>query len=67
MSGNPFAGLNKVLELLDKDTRTASGKCRRCGLDRGGIVPRGQTKQEAGICDCALGETPIGDGDDADS
>ena len=63
MSGNPFAGLNKVLELLDKDTRKATRKCLRCGLDRGGIIPRGQTRREAGICNCV--PRRIGDGDDA--
>jgi len=67
MSGNPFATLNKVLALVDEDTRKASRKCPRCGLDRGGIMPTGQTKQEAGICDCALGENPEGDGHDAGS
>ena len=52
MSGNPFAALNKALEIVDTDTRKASGKCPRCGKDRGGIVPSGQRKQDVGICTC---------------
>lgn len=50
--GNPFAALNKALEVLDGGAREASGKCPRCGRDRGGIVPPGQTKADSGICDC---------------
>ena len=64
MSANPFAALNKAVAAVDEDARNASGKCARCGLDRGGIIPRGQTRREAGICNCA--PRRIGDGDDAE-
>lgn len=52
MSGNPFERLIAATAALDADVRKASGKCPRCGRDRGGIVRRGQTKREAGICVC---------------
>lgn len=52
MKGNPFAGLNTALEVLDDGIRREAGKCQRCGKDRGGIVPAGHAKGEVAICTC---------------
>jgi len=45
----------EAVERVDRDTRKASGKCARCGFDRGGVVLRGQSKRDAGICTCEEG------------
>ena len=65
---NPFEGVIAATAALDAEVREISGKCSRCGLDRGGIVRRGQSKREAGICACkpaeevVLGESGAGEG-----
>jgi len=59
---NPFEGLIEATAAFDADVREISGKCPRCGLDRGGVVLRGQSKREAGICTCAGEERSAEDG-----
>ena len=56
MRENPFEGLIVATAAFDAEVREISGKCSRCGLDRGGIVRRGQSKREAGICACKPAE-----------
>ena len=51
---NPFRALNEAVEAIDDDTRQASGKCSQCGRDRGGVLMRGQTKEQANLCTCEL-------------
>ena len=69
MAGNPFEGLIAATAAFDAEVREISGKCAGCGLARGGVVPRGESKREAGICTCGpavemvLGESGAGEGD----
>jgi hypothetical protein len=38
------------VKTLDQAVRQAAGTCPTCGLDCGGVLPAGKTKEQARIC-----------------
>ena len=40
------------LRHMDADLRARAGNCSTCGKPRAGLAFEGQTREQAGICDC---------------